>query len=151
MKLIPLQGVDSLRFGDPSAKAIALFGQPVAERYHPRERSRSLSFSGKLLTLQFDADDRLTFIVALHGANEAELWGERPFEIVAKLAGVSLAVRNWIIAHGRRPEGHQDSFGGSYRVPEEGLIFCISPEDDHRLEGIQLLPEKIERGSGIMS
>jgi hypothetical protein len=137
MKLVPLQGVDEVRFGDDVSKVISMLGIPVEKRSHPDVRQRtSLTYPG--LTLGFAADDRLSFI-AVHEC-AVELWGERPFEIAYRSSDAYVDLKHWLRSSGRSVHPDQDCFGATLSVSEEGVTFCFVPPDSKRLEGIQLYP-----------
>lgn len=139
MKLRPLQGIDDLQFGDTVAKAVAIFGDVRNTRTHPEQRCQTtLEFADRDLSLGFDADGGLTFVAVLNGEQDVELWGDRPFEIAKRASDGPSAVRSWIESCGRRPVPHQDCFGGSFEVRDEGVTFCFSSSEPDRLEGIQL-------------
>jgi hypothetical protein len=139
MKLRPLQGIDDLCFGDGLVKAISIFGEADEMRSHPDSRCRtSLFFRRQNLTLGFDTDDRLMFIAVLESDEELELWDDRPFDRARCSSDRFEGVRQWIKASGRIVHPHQDSFGASLEVRDEGVTFCFSSEDSQRLDGIQL-------------
>jgi hypothetical protein len=139
MKLVPLQGIDELRFGDDIAKAVAVFGDADEKRSHADDRCRTtLHFVKQDLTLGFGADDRLTFIAAHLGEQEVELWGERPMDLAQGGSDSVSVLRRWLEHRGNHATPHQDCFGATLEVREEGLTFCFSKDDPPRLEGIQL-------------
>jgi hypothetical protein len=144
MKLVPLQGINDLRFGDSIAKAVAIFGDPDERRSHPDDRCRTILYLAKQnLTLGFDSEERLTFIAVLPGKEKVELWGEHPFEIAARASDPASAMRSWIEGRGRRAKGYQDCFAGSLRIAEEGVEFCFRSDAEGQLEGSQLNAEKL--------
>lgn len=143
MKLIPLQGVDDLRFGESADKAIALFGEPEKERLQSYGGIEVRSLYWKHLSLGFDSSDRLNFVVASRDC-AVELWGQYPFEIAQASDDEVATIRNWISKNGRQPIGHQDCFGFNLNVPNEAIVFCFEVGDRDTLDGIQLYAERFK-------
>jgi hypothetical protein len=137
MKLLPSLGVDELRFGDSASKCIVIIGEPAERRTHSSEQRTSLYYQS--LALGFGSDDRLDFIV-VHDGGQAELWGERPFDIARRSLDAYAELKQWLESSGRIPQTHQDCFGATLSVHEEGVTFCFEAPDSMRLEGIQLYP-----------
>ncbi|HWA28206.1 MAG TPA: hypothetical protein VG734_21320 [Lacunisphaera sp.] len=144
MKLLPLQGIDQLRFGDPTERALELFGPPEVWRSHPEQRQQtSVSFDRGFLTFGFDAGDRLTFIAVRQGESRVELWGHDPFTVAQRPPDAASSLRQWLEQTGRRVRPHEDSLGGSFEVPDAGVVFCFSASKPGVLDGVQLVDTRL--------
>lgn len=134
MKLLPLQGIDGLMFGDNYATATNMLGQADRVRTHKDGYCRKTASFRKYLSLGFDANDNLVFIAVLWNGSDIELWGERPFESLR----CSSDLRQWIERLGLRATPVVDSFGARLEIPTERVTFCFSTHEKEELESIQL-------------
>jgi hypothetical protein len=140
VKLLPLIGIDELRFGDHTSTVRAAMGEPTETRANslPKPRTR---FDYGSLTLGFGADDRLNFISVGSDVESAELWGEQPFIVAHRSPAVYDNVKDWLAHLGYAIRPHHNCFGARLSVSGQGVTFCFEFPDCVILDGIQLYPE----------
>lgn len=139
MKLLPLLGLDDVRFGMGVENVLACLGEPLARREY-RSFEQKLSLRYPAITLGFDGSGRLNFIVVDAAAGRVSLWEEDPFEIAAQGPDPLEEIRGWLQRSGRQLQPVRDGFASTASVPDQGVTFCFDGPDALRLEGIQLYP-----------
>ncbi len=137
MNLIPLTGIDEIRFGDSIDCLIQKAGNPKERREHS-DPINSFSLTYDSMSFGFDESQVLNFIVIDDGPTIVDLWGANPFEIAKSCPDPLKAIRDWLVSLDRGHKVFSDSFCGSISVPDQGVTFCFPLPDWDCLEGVQL-------------